>query len=58
MQAAQSERYHRVEVPFALSGGKFEEVKFDDIAGVSPTQGPEVKYHTPEEEIAYVKLPQ
>ncbi|KAG5220027.1 glutamine-dependent NAD(+) synthetase [Salix suchowensis] len=36
MQAAQSERYHRVEVPFALS--------------------PEVKYHTPEEEIAYVKL--
>ncbi|KDQ26751.1 hypothetical protein PLEOSDRAFT_1093786 [Pleurotus ostreatus PC15] len=53
MQAAQSERYHRVEVPFALSGGKFEEVKFDDIAGVSPTQGPEVKYHTPEEEIAF-----
>ncbi|KAJ8457402.1 hypothetical protein ONZ45_g18326 [Pleurotus djamor] len=51
-QAAASESYYRVEVPFSLSGGKFDEVKHEDIVGVSPTRGPEVSYHTPEEEIA------
>ncbi|KAL0953696.1 hypothetical protein HGRIS_004890 [Hohenbuehelia grisea] len=52
MQAASAERYERIEVPFALSGGKFEEVKEEDLLGFEVTKGPEVKYHTPEEEIA------
>ncbi|KAJ7876832.1 carbon-nitrogen hydrolase [Mycena leptocephala] len=40
MQAASSERYHRVEVPFALTSGKFDIVREEDM------------YHKPEEEIA------
>ena len=53
MQAAAAERYLRVEVPFALSAGKFEEVKDLDMErwGAGSL---EVKYHTPEEEIAFV----
>jgi len=47
MQAASSERYHRVEVPFALTSGKFEVVRGEDMAALET-----VRYHKPEEEIA------
>ncbi|KAF8202233.1 hypothetical protein BJ912DRAFT_1110105 [Pholiota molesta] len=43
MQAAAAERYHRVEVDFALSSGKFQELSEEDTVGII------------EEEIAYVK---
>ncbi|KAF8159641.1 hypothetical protein B0H34DRAFT_704302 [Crassisporium funariophilum] len=52
MQAAQSERYHRVEVPFALTSGKFDEVREEDMIGLIGTKSIPVRYHTPEEEIA------
>ena len=51
MQAAASERYHRIEVTFALSGGKFEEVKDQDMVGLG-TKAFDLRLHTPEEEIA------
>ncbi|KAK1232129.1 glutamine-dependent NAD(+) synthetase [Marasmius sp. AFHP31] len=51
-QAAQAESYHRIEVPFALSGGKFEEMREEDIIGFLATKTLEVRYHKPEEEIA------
>lgn len=54
MQAAQSESYHRIEVPFSLSHGKFDEVKEEDMIGFVRTKNYEVRYHKPEEEIAYV----
>jgi NAD+ synthase (glutamine-hydrolysing) len=54
MQAAAAERYHRVEVPFALTGGKFEEVREEDMIGLFGTNTLEVRYHRPEEEIALV----
>ncbi|KIY45029.1 glutamine-dependent NAD(+) synthetase with GAT domain-containing protein [Fistulina hepatica ATCC 64428] len=54
MQAAQSERYTRIEVPIALSPGKFEER--DDLMHIEgfgkDTRSFEVKFHVPEEEIA------
>jgi NAD+ synthase (glutamine-hydrolysing) len=53
MQAAAAERYLRVEVPFALSAGKFEEVKNLDMERFQ-AGSLEVRYHTPEEEIAFV----
>jgi NAD+ synthase (glutamine-hydrolysing) len=43
MQAAQAERYQRIEVPFALS---------DDTFGRTPTAMIEIRFHIPEEEIA------
>ena len=43
MQAAQAERYQRIEVPFALS---------DDTFGRRPTAFQEARFHIPEEEIA------
>ncbi|KAF5331469.1 hypothetical protein D9758_015504 [Tetrapyrgos nigripes] len=52
MQAAQAEKYYRVEVPFSLSHGKFEEVREEDMIGFLATQTLEVRYHRPEEEIA------
>ncbi|KAK7466402.1 glutamine-dependent NAD(+) synthetase [Stygiomarasmius scandens] len=52
MQASQAEGYHRVEVPFSLSHGKFEEVREEDMVGFLATQTLEVRYHKPEEEIA------
>jgi NAD+ synthase (glutamine-hydrolysing) len=52
MQAAQAEKYYRVEVPFSLSHGKFEEVREEDMVGFLATQTLEVRYHRPEEEIA------
>jgi NAD+ synthase (glutamine-hydrolysing) len=51
MQAAAANRYHRIEVPFALSGGKFEEVKDEDMVGLGKKVF-DVRFHTPEEEIA------
>lgn len=54
MQAASAERYHHVEVPFALSTGHLGEPKEEEMVGVSPTQARPAKYHTPEQEIAYV----
>ncbi|KAJ6621395.1 hypothetical protein B0H10DRAFT_2018358 [Mycena sp. CBHHK59/15] len=53
MQAASAERYHRVEVPFALTSGKFDIVREEDMFGLLSGSRPfEVKYHEPEEEIA------
>ena len=49
-QAASAERYHRIEVDFALSGSDDEEVK--DFRELILTPHPEVRYHKPEEEIA------
>jgi len=43
MQAAQAERYQRVEVGFALS---------DDTFGRAPNTMIEPRFHIPEEEIA------
>jgi len=58
MQAASAERYHRVEVDFALTSGKFDEVSEDDMVGLIGTKSIPVRYHTPEEEIAFVvRLP-
>jgi NAD+ synthase (glutamine-hydrolysing) len=55
MQAAAAQKYPRVEVSFPLSAGKFEEVKdWDMVKSRAGTL--EVRYHTPEEEIALVKL--
>lgn len=53
MQSAQSESYHRIEVPYSLSAGKFEEITSDNVFA-STTKGFqfEVGLHTPEEEIA------
>lgn len=50
MQAAASESYHRIEVPFSLSVGKFEDIQevFEDGLEVHF----QVRYHKPEEEIA------
>ena len=56
MQAASAERYQRVEVPFTLSAGKFEEVKDWDTIESKP-ETVEVRYHTPEEEIALANCP-
>ncbi|KAJ3793549.1 hypothetical protein GGU11DRAFT_691580 [Lentinula aff. detonsa] len=52
MQATQAEKYPRIEVPFALSSGKFEEVREEDMIGFLSTKTLEVRYHRPEEEIA------
>lgn len=51
-QAASSERYHRVELEFALSSGKFEEVRDEDMVGLIGSKSIPVRFHTPEEEIA------
>ena len=49
MQAAAAERYQRIEVDFALSGGKY-----GSVLGLEDLVLGEFKvhYHTPEEEIA------
>jgi NAD+ synthase (glutamine-hydrolysing) len=53
MQAAGAERYHRIEAPIALSGGKFNVIEeLNRPAALSN----EVRYHTPEEEIASVRF--
>jgi len=58
VQAASAERYYRVEVDFALTSGKFDEVSEEDMVGLIGTKSIPVRYHTPEEEIAFVvRLP-
>ncbi|KAJ3514988.1 hypothetical protein NLJ89_g2039 [Agrocybe chaxingu] len=52
MQAASAQRYHRVEVDFALTSGKFEEVREEDMIGLIGSKMIPVRYHSPEEEIA------
>ncbi|KAF7308596.1 Glutamine-dependent NAD(+) synthetase [Mycena chlorophos] len=53
MQAAAAERYHRVEVPFALTSGKFDIVREENISALLSGSVPfEIRYHSPEEEIA------
>ena len=52
MQATNTERYHRIEVGFSLSGGKFREVQ--DVFEEGLEVRFKVRYHTPEEEIKYV----
>lgn len=52
MQAASSETYHRIEVDFSLSGGKFEEVADQHREALLGARNFEVQFHSPEEEIA------
>lgn len=52
MQASGAERYYRVEVDFALSGGKFDEVREEDMVGLVGAKSIPVRFHKPEEEIA------
>ncbi|OCH85262.1 glutamine-dependent NAD(+) synthetase with GAT domain-containing protein [Obba rivulosa] len=50
MQAASAERYERIEVDFALSGGKFDStMEVEELLVQKPF---EVRFHKPEEEIA------
>ena len=56
MQAAEAERYYRIEVPFALSTGGHEEFKEEKSPALIGTKQIEVHYHRPEEEIAFVNL--
>ncbi|KAF9219807.1 glutamine-dependent NAD(+) synthetase with GAT domain-containing protein [Gyrodon lividus] len=51
LQAASSARYHRIEVPFALSSGKFGEIDGERTFGLEVGLQ-EAKFHRPEEEIA------
>ena len=55
-QAVQAEKYYRVEVPFTLSSGKFEEVKEEDMIGFLTTKTLDIRYHTPEEGIALATI--
>ena len=52
MQATTSESYYRIEVPFALTSGKFDEVREEDMVALVGIKSIPVRYHTPEEEIA------
>ncbi|KAF8909365.1 hypothetical protein CPB84DRAFT_1765955 [Gymnopilus junonius] len=52
MQASEAERYHRIEVNFALTSGKFEEVREEDMVGLVGSKSISVRFHQPEEEIA------
>lgn len=54
MQAATSERYSRIEVAFALSDEEFGQPDNDGLAVAA--EDFVVRYHRPEEEIAYVLL--
>ncbi|KAG6886203.1 hypothetical protein C0993_010765 [Termitomyces sp. T159_Od127] len=54
MQAASAERYHRIEVSFALSRGKFDEITGEDSVSLSGNDSIDVRFHSPEEEIAFV----
>lgn len=50
-QAASSEGYPRIDIPFALSGGKFGETDGERTPALEVTLGG-AKFHKPEEEIA------
>jgi len=52
-QAATSETYHRIEVPFTLSIGKFGKTDGERTLGLGVTLH-QAQFHTPEEEIAFV----
>ncbi|EIW79283.1 glutamine-dependent NAD(+) synthetase with GAT domain-containing protein [Coniophora puteana RWD-64-598 SS2] len=55
MQAASAERYHRIEVPFALSAGKFTDVASGAEGEMSlglQVRLSQARFHEPEEEIA------
>lgn len=54
LQAATTERYHRIEVPFALSRGEFGEMDGEQAPGLRLGLH-EAKFHQPEEEIAFVR---
>ena len=54
-QAASSERYHRIELNFPLTSGKFEVVNEEEMVGLVGSKSIPVRFHTPEEEIAYVE---
>lgn len=56
LQAATTPRYHRIEVPFALSVGKFGEIDREHTLGLKATLH-EAQFHKPEEEIAFVSAP-
>ena len=49
MQAVGAEHYHCIEAPIALSSGKFNVIEELNRPAARPN---EVRYHTPEEEIA------
>ncbi|KAH7885842.1 hypothetical protein F5I97DRAFT_1936802 [Phlebopus sp. FC_14] len=51
IQAAGSERYHRIDIPFALSGGKFSEMDGERTLGLEVSLQ-KARFHKPEEEIA------
>ncbi|KAG1735523.1 hypothetical protein EDB19DRAFT_1896247 [Suillus lakei] len=51
LQAARSEVFHRIEVPFALSSGKFGEADGAMTLGIQAKLSG-ARFHTPEEEIA------
>lgn len=55
-QAAGAERYERIEVDFALSKGSgiedYGDIQVEEAANEALGKGYEVRYHTPEEEIA------
>ncbi|KAI6149345.1 hypothetical protein BKA82DRAFT_995389 [Pisolithus tinctorius] len=51
LQAATTEGYHRIEVPFALSGGKFGELGGERTPGLRLGLH-DARFHKPEEEIA------
>jgi NAD+ synthase (glutamine-hydrolysing) len=55
-QAASSEPYPRIELDFAVSRGKFEEVHEEDMVGLVGSKSIPVRFHTPEQEIAYDRL--
>ncbi|KAG6866542.1 hypothetical protein C0991_002027 [Blastosporella zonata] len=52
MQAASAERYHRIEVAFALTRGKFDEITEEDSLSLTGNSSVDVRFHSPEEEIA------
>jgi NAD+ synthase (glutamine-hydrolysing) len=51
LQAARSEVFHRIEVPFALSSGKFGDTDGAMALGIQAKLSG-ARFHTPEEEIA------
>ncbi len=50
MQAANAERYYRIEVPLSLNSGKFEAP--DEVRAFTGSKEFAVRFHRPEEEIA------
>jgi NAD+ synthase (glutamine-hydrolysing) len=51
LQAARSEVFHRIEVPFSLSSGKFGDTDETMTLGIQVKLSG-ARFHTPEEEIA------